>query len=143
MCSVFVYAISTDNLNLKFGITSDLVQTVWLEREQARMGGTGPCLDSRLVWHQDVSDWQTGEQELERIASWPPAWQRRLVENANPERQDLWMDLSGQPIINAPKRSAEEQTSTSKTPYPIIRLVEDTLNAASSAPPVIIVRKRA
>ena len=86
---------SERNGTLYVGVTSDLVKRVWEHRNHAIPGFTSRYSVARLAWferHATMLDAVAREKALKR---WRRAWKLRLIEEANPEWDDLWPRIAG------------------------------------------------
>ena len=77
------------------GVTSNLANRATQHREGALEGFTKKCQLKRLVWyraHDDAIESISFEKRLKRRRR---EWKFRLVEETNPEWEDLWPELMG------------------------------------------------
>jgi putative endonuclease len=83
------------------GVTSNLPNRATEHREGRFEGFTKKYQLKRLVWYRlygDMLDAITLEKRLKR---WRREWKFRLVEEMNPEWDDLWPELMGHQDIGA------------------------------------------
>ncbi|WP_370338534.1 GIY-YIG nuclease family protein [Parvularcula marina] len=77
------------------GHTEDIENRTWEHREQIRKGFASKYNCSRLVWyeiHEAREDAFTRERQIKK---WNRAWKMRLIEEANPDWDDLFNSLFG------------------------------------------------
>ena len=94
--AVYILA-SGRNGTLYVGVTSNLVQRVWQHREAGTSGFTHRYGVTRLVhyeMHGDMVHAITREKELKK---WKRQWKVRLIEDGNPDWNDLWPEILGMP----------------------------------------------
>jgi putative endonuclease len=80
---------------LYVGVTSNLPNRATEHRDGAREGFTKKYRLKRLVWYRlygDAIDAISFEKQLKR---WRREWKFRLIEEMNPEWEDLWPELMG------------------------------------------------
>jgi putative endonuclease len=81
------------------GVTSNLPNRATQHREGALEGFTKKYQLKRLVWYRgygDAIDAISFEKQLKR---WRRAWKFRLIEEMNPEWDDLWPELMGFDVV--------------------------------------------
>ena len=84
---------SKRNGTLYTGVTSDLPRRIWEHREGLVEGFTARYDVKRLVWYEEFS-WAIDAIKREKvIKSWPRAWRIALIEENNPDWQDLYSHL--------------------------------------------------
>ena len=87
----YVYILASKrNGTLYIGVTSDLVQRVWQHKNKQTDGFTKDYDVHILVWyevHQDISSAILREKQLKE---WKRIWKLRIIENMNPDWQDLY-----------------------------------------------------
>lgn len=84
---------SSKNGTLYVGVTSDLVRRVWQHREHLAEGFTARYGVTRLVWYEQHETMESAIIREKRIKKWNRAWKVRLIEQHNPDWQDLWSSL--------------------------------------------------
>ena len=86
-----VYILASDrNGTLYIGVTSELTKRIYEHRNDAIDGFTKKYGVHRLVYfelHHDISSAITREKQLKK---WNRAWKLELIEEKNPEWNDLW-----------------------------------------------------
>ena len=78
---------------LYVGVTSDLVKRAWQHREGAADGFTRRYEIKMLVWYEQHHEMVHAIAREKAIKKWLRLWKLRLVETANPEWRDLWLDI--------------------------------------------------
>ena len=90
----FVYIMaSRRNGTLYIGVTSNLVQRVWLHKQGLIEGFTKKYGVKMLVYfelHQTAESAITREKQLKK---WERPWKIRLIEQGNPEWRDLYSTI--------------------------------------------------
>lgn len=91
----FVYILaSKQNGTLYTGSTDDLFRRVWEHKNKTRKGFTAKYDVGRLVWfeaHEMRADVKLRERQIKK---WNRAWKLRLIEETNPEWDDLFETLN-------------------------------------------------
>jgi len=90
--AVYILA-SKQNGTLYIGVTSDLPKRSWTHKNDLVEGFTKKYGVHRLVYyemHQDMNSAITREKQLKK---WNRAWKLELIEEKNPEWNDLWDDI--------------------------------------------------
>lgn len=77
------------------GVTSNLVQRVWQHREHLADGFTDRYGVTKLVWYELHESMESAIVREKRIKKWNRAWKIQLIEEGNPEWQDLWHAILG------------------------------------------------
>jgi len=75
---------------LYIGVTSDLEGRIWEHRNHIHRGFTNSYNCTRLVWYEDYDDITDAIYREKRLKTWERAWKIRLVEEMNPEWNDLF-----------------------------------------------------
>ncbi len=90
----YVYILcSKRNGTLYTGVTSNLVKRVYEHKNNLVDGFTKKYYVHRLIWyesHQTAEDAITREKQ---IKAWKRAWKLRLIEESNPEWNDLYESI--------------------------------------------------
>ena len=92
--AVYILA-SLRNGTLYTGVTSNLVQRVWQHREHLAGGFTDRYGVTKLVWYELHESMESAIVREKRIKKWNRAWKIQLIEEENPEWQDLWHTILG------------------------------------------------
>jgi len=86
-----VYIMASDrNGTLYTGVTSDLIKRVWDHRAGAVDGFTSQYAVSMLVYYELHSDMPNAITREKQIKKWNREWKLRLIEEANPNWNDLY-----------------------------------------------------
>jgi putative endonuclease len=72
------------------GVTSDLPQRAWQHRNRLVDGHSKKKGCTLLVWYAYFDDLQDARAQEYRMKKWKRGWKLRLIEETNPE----WNDLS-------------------------------------------------
>ena len=81
------------NGTLYLGVTSDLVKRVWEHKNNAVEGFTEQYAVHHLVYfelHQDMMSAISREKQLKK---WKRVWKLQLIEDTNPEWNDLYQSI--------------------------------------------------
>src|SRR5690606_18813545 len=79
---------------LYIGTTSDLVRRVWQHKNGDQEGFTKSYRVHRLVWYEAHDSMYQAISREKTIKKWYRIWKIRMVEEANPEWQDLWESIA-------------------------------------------------
>jgi putative endonuclease len=92
----YVYILASQrNGTLYVGVTSDLVERVWEHRQDLVESFTKRYGVHRLVYYEIHAEIAEAIRREKRIKKWERGWKIRLVEQMNPDWQDLFEDLVG------------------------------------------------
>ncbi len=87
----FVYILAgKPNGTLYVGVTSDLVKRAWEHRQGFVEGFTKKYGVKRLVYYEVHDNAENAITREKRIKKWRRAWKIRLIEEFNPEWDDLY-----------------------------------------------------
>jgi putative endonuclease len=87
----YVYILASErNGTLYIGVTNDLIRRVFEHREEAVEGFTQRYGVKRLVHYEQFDDIATAIQREKSLKRWSRAWKIELIEQANPEWDDLY-----------------------------------------------------
>jgi len=78
---------------LYIGITSDLKKRVWEHKNKVVKGFTSEYGVDRLVYYDQTSDAREAILKEKQMKKWERAWKIRLIEEDNPEWNDLYFDI--------------------------------------------------
>jgi putative endonuclease len=92
---VYLLASRRDGI-LYAGVTSDLAKRVLLHRQKLVEGFTQRYGVSRLVYYEMHETMDQAILRETRIKKWKRAWKVRLIEQMNPEWEDLFDEASGE-----------------------------------------------
>ena len=89
---VYILA-SRRNGTLYIGVTSDLVKRVWQHKSGLVKGFTREYRVHVLVWFEQHQTMESAIWREKALKNWKRAWKLRLIEEANPEWQDLYTEI--------------------------------------------------
>ena len=96
MLGYFVYILASgQDGTLYVGVTNDLVRRVAEHREGGIAGFTAKYGVKRLVWYEIHDSVEAAIRREKRLKKWSRAWKVALIEEANPQWQDLWAEITG------------------------------------------------
>ena len=79
---------------LYIGVTNDLVRRVYEHREGVADGFTKKYQVHRLVYFEQHSDIEAAIRREKRLKKWNRAWKVRLIEETNPNWDDLYVGIA-------------------------------------------------
>jgi putative endonuclease len=89
---VYILA-SKRNGTLYTGITSNLIQRVWQHKNNIIEGFTKTYNVKTLVFYEVHNNVESAIAREKRIKKWRRAWKLRLIENMNPQWNDLFEEI--------------------------------------------------
>jgi len=87
--AVYILA-SKKNGTLYVGVTSNLVKRIWEHKNNLTEGFTKRYEVHYLVWYEMHECMESAIQREKRVKGWKRAWKMELIENNNPNWQDLY-----------------------------------------------------
>jgi len=84
---------SKRNGTLYTGVTSDLVKRVWEHKHHTVEGFTSKYCVNTLVWYEVHEMMESAICREKVIKNWKRAWKIKVIEEMNPQWQDLYYDL--------------------------------------------------
>ena len=84
---------SKKNGVLYVGVTSDLLKRVHQHKNRAVAGFTSKYHIHRLVYFEQTADIKAAIQREKRLKKWNRDWKIELIEESNPEWEDLYDGL--------------------------------------------------
>jgi putative endonuclease len=87
--AVYILA-SIKNGTLYVGVTSDLVKRIWEHRNDVVEGFTKRYGVHQLVWYEIHESMDSAVQREKRLKEWKRKWKVQLIENRNPNWEDLY-----------------------------------------------------
>ncbi len=84
---------SRRNGTLYVGVTSALARRIWQHKAHAVPGFTSRYDVTRLVWYELHDCMESAIEREKRIKKWNRAWKLRLIEETNPNWEDLYFTL--------------------------------------------------
>jgi putative endonuclease len=90
----YVYIMASKrNGTLYIGVTSDLPGRVWQHKEGNADGFTRKYGCKMLVWFEQFGDIERAIQREKQMKEWKRLWKLRVVEEMNPDWNDLYESL--------------------------------------------------
>lgn len=89
---VYVLA-SKRNGTLYVGVTSDLAARVWQHKNDVAEGFTKQAVVHMLVYFELHDEMATAIVHEKRLKKWNRAWKLRLIEEMNPDWNDLYESI--------------------------------------------------
>jgi putative endonuclease len=86
---------SKRNGTLYVGVTSNLPQRVWQHKNKQVEGFTKRYEVDKLVYYEVHRNAESAMTREKRIKKWRRAWKIRLIEETNPEWEDLYNGIAG------------------------------------------------
>ena len=91
MSSYYVYILaSRRNGTLYVGVTSDLTQRVYAHRNDLTEGFTKKYGVHMLVYFEECDERESAIRREKQIKEWKRRWKLELIEEANPDWEDLY-----------------------------------------------------
>ncbi|WP_018623522.1 GIY-YIG nuclease family protein [Kangiella aquimarina] len=84
---------SKPNGTLYTGVTSNLLQRVWQHKNNQAKGFTEKYDVKQLVYYEVTEDIVSAITREKQIKKWNRVWKIRLIEEMNPEWEDLYYEL--------------------------------------------------
>ena len=86
-----VYVLASErNGTLYIGVTSDLVKRVWEHKNNLVEGFTKRYSVHHLVWYELHESMNSAIEQEKKMKEWERAWKIRLIEENNPNWNDLY-----------------------------------------------------
>lgn len=89
---VYIMA-SARNGTLYIGVTSNVVGRVWQHKNNVVEGFTEKYEVHRLVWYEPHATMESALAREKALKKWNRIWKLRLIEQLNPEWEDLYTQL--------------------------------------------------
>ena len=86
---------SAPNGTLYLGVTSNLVQRIWQHKNKVFEGFSAQYDIDKLVWYEQHHNAESAIAREKHIKKWNRAWKIELIQQANPEWQDLYERILG------------------------------------------------
>jgi putative endonuclease len=90
--AVYILA-SKRNGTLYIGVTSDLVERIWQHKNDAVEGFTKKYGVHTLAYYELHEDMESAILREKRLKKWNRAWKLRLIEEKNPDWNDLYPSI--------------------------------------------------
>jgi len=96
MNTYYVYILSSQrNGTLYVGSTSDLIKRVFEHKNKLVFGFTAKYNVSRLVYFEEHGSYVEAAAREKRLKNWCRQWKLNLIEEKNPQWNDLYEELLG------------------------------------------------
>jgi putative endonuclease len=94
MNQYYVYILASKrNGTLYIGITNDLIRRVYEHKSRSIEGFTKKYNVDKLVYYEKTNDINSGIKREKQLKKWYRKWKLELIENKNPDWQDLYDEL--------------------------------------------------
>ena len=91
----FVYMLASGRHGtLYVGVTNDLARRIFEHRESLTKGFTSQYGVTRLVWYEAYERIDEAIAREKALKKWRRDWKIRLIEEMNPEWEDLYLALN-------------------------------------------------
>ncbi len=91
---VYILA-SKQNGTLYIGVTSDLIKRVWEHKESLVDGFTKKYNVRKLVYYEQHHNSESAIRREKRLKEWKRQWKLELIEEFNPDWNDLYDSILG------------------------------------------------
>ena len=82
------------NGTLYVGVTNSLARRAWEHRTKALDGFSAQYDVVRRVWYEPYADIRDAITREKALKKWRRAWKLKLIEDMNPEWDDLYLQLN-------------------------------------------------
>ncbi len=94
MNSYYVYMLASKrNGTLYIGVTNDLARRIEEHKQGTVEGFTKKYHVHMLVWYEETDDVTSAIAREKQMKEWQRAWKIKLIEEENPEWDDLALEL--------------------------------------------------
>jgi putative endonuclease len=94
--SFYVYILASRiGGTLYIGVTNDLIRRVAEHRLKSVKGFTKKCEVDKLVCFEQFDDAENAIKREKQLKRWNRAWKIRLIEELNPNWDDLYASIAG------------------------------------------------
>jgi putative endonuclease len=90
--AVYILA-SKRNGTLYIGVTSDLIKRIWEHKNNKVDGFTKRYGVHLLVWYEIHESIESAIEREKQLKEWKRKWKLELIENINPNWQDLYYTI--------------------------------------------------
>ena len=91
----FIYVMSNSPRGtLYIGVTSNLIKRVYEHKSALQDGFTRKYGLNRLVYYEECLDVLSAIQREKNLKNWFRDWKIKLIEDKNPNWDDLWLEIS-------------------------------------------------
>jgi len=92
--SSYVYILaSKPNGTIYIGVTSDLIKRVYEHKHKLADGFTKKYSIDMLVYFEALESIESAIEREKQIKKWSRSWKIRLIDNANPNWEDLYPEI--------------------------------------------------
>ena len=96
MDSSYVYILaSSRNGTLYTGVTTDLIKRVWEHKQGIIDGFTKKYNVKQLVWYEQHNSIESAINREKALKEWQRKWKLRIIEELNPNWNDLYCSICG------------------------------------------------
>lgn len=101
MKDYYVYMMASKrNGTLYTGMTNNLIRRVYEHKEGVFEGFTKKYGVKLLVWYEQTNEVEAAIKREKNIQAWKREWKLRLIEEFNPDWNDLYLEIAGcQPAL--------------------------------------------
>ncbi len=101
MKSYYVYILANErNGTLYVGVTNNLVRRIYEHKEGLADGFTKKYNIKMLVYYEITESIESAIKREKNIKAWQRAWKLRIIEEMNPDWDDLYIKITGsQPAL--------------------------------------------
>jgi putative endonuclease len=92
MYYIYILA-SKKNGTLYIGVTNDLVRRIWEHKNHVIIGFTQRYNVHMLVYYESVENAEAAITREKQLKTWKRYWKIKLIEEKNPEWNDLYKDI--------------------------------------------------
>jgi putative endonuclease len=90
-----VYILASDrNGTIYVGVTANLPKRIWEHKQDLVKGFTKEYGVHKLVWYEQHESAESAITREKRIKKWNREWRIRLIEEANPYWNDLYLKFT-------------------------------------------------
>ena len=90
----YVYILASErNGTLYVGVTSDLTKRIWEHKNKLVKGFTEKYGVDKVVYYEVHTDAENAILREKQIKKWNRSWKLRLIEEKNPEWNDLFDEI--------------------------------------------------
>ena len=90
---MFIFQPSKRNGTLYIGVTNDIIKRVYEHKNNLIDGFTKKYNVHLLVYYEQITDIDSAIQREKQLKKWNRKWKLKLIEEANPEWDDLYNSL--------------------------------------------------
>ena len=92
----YVYMLTSQkNGTIYKGMTSDLIKRIYEHKEAKGSKFTSEYNVKRLVWYKQCGSWEEAVKWEKRLRRYTRQWKINLIEEVNPQWNDLWGEVNG------------------------------------------------